>query len=306
VILAGGDGKRLLSVTRKLTGDDTPKQFCSLDGRQTLLDQTRQRIFRTVAQEQTLILLTRTHERFYSQQLSDVPRPRLLEQPYNHGTAPAIACSLALLERMDRDAIVAFLPSDHYFQNDDVFGDCMEAAFAQVYSDREHVVLLGIVPDAPEESYGWIQPGGPLTTDNRQVFEVCRFWEKPSRKTACRLMRSRCLWNSFVMVGCVSTFLELIRRSLPLLSTSLSAMWSDITLGREEEAWVNLYASIPPSSFSDQVLATNAHSLSVLRASDLEWTDLGEPERVFDLLRAKPGASAARRWLPDTMELPAY
>jgi mannose-1-phosphate guanylyltransferase len=304
--LAGGDGKRLLSVTRKLTGDDTPKQFCSLDGRQTLLDETRQRISRNVAEEQTLILLTRTHERFYSQQLSDVTRPRLLVQPYNHGTASAIACSLALLDRMDRDAIVAFLPSDHYFQNNDVFGDCMEAAFAQVYSDRERVVLLGIVPDAPEESYGWIQPGVPLTTENRLVFEVCRFWEKPPRKTACRLMRSGCLWNSFVMVGYARTFLELIRRGLPLLSASLSTMWSDITLGREQDAWVNLYASIPPSSFPDQVLATNARSLSVLRASDLVWTDLGEPQRVLDLLRPKPGASAAKKWLADALELPAY
>jgi mannose-1-phosphate guanylyltransferase len=295
-----------LSVTRKLTGDDTPKQFCSLDGRQTLLERTRQRISRTVAEEQTLILLTRTQERFYSQQLSEVPRPRLLEQPYNHGTAPAIACSLALLERMDRDAIVAFLPSDHYFENDDAFGDCMEAAFAQVYSDREHVVLLGIVPDAPEESYGWIQPGELLTTENRLVFEVCRFWEKPSRKTAFGLMRSGCLWNSFVMVGCVSTFLELIRRSLPLLWTSLNTMWNDITPGQEQEAWVNLYASIPPSNFSDQVLAKNARSLSVLRASDLEWTDLGEPQRVRDVLRAKPGANMAQRSLADTLELQAY
>jgi mannose-1-phosphate guanylyltransferase len=305
VILAGGDGRRLLSVTRRLTGDDTPKQFCSLDGRQTLLEQTRQRISRTVAEEQTLILLTRTHERFYSRQLSDVPRPRLLEQPYNHGTAPAIACSLALLERMDRDAIVAFLPSDHYFQNDDVLADCMEAAFAQVSSNRERVVLLGIVPDAPEESYGWIQPGVPLTTENHLVFEVCRFWEKPSRKTACRLMRSGCLWNSFAMVGFASIFLELIRRSLPLWSTRLNTMWGDITPGREETAWADLYASIPASSFSDQVLATNAHSLSVLRASDLEWTDLGEPQRVLGLLGAMPGANAAQRWLPDTQELPA-
>src|SRR5215831_12947776 len=77
VMLAGGDGKRLLSVTRKLTGDDTPKQFCSLDGQQTLLGRTRQRISRTVAEEQTLILLTRTHQRFYSRQLPEVPRRRL-------------------------------------------------------------------------------------------------------------------------------------------------------------------------------------------------------------------------------------
>jgi mannose-1-phosphate guanylyltransferase len=215
-------------------GRRPPKQFCSLGGSQTLLEQTRRRISRTISEEQTLILLTRTHERFYSPQLGAVPKSRLLVQPYNHGTAPAIACSLALLERIDRDAVVAFFPSDHYFQNDDVFGDYMEAAFAQAHSDRNRVVLLGIVPDAPEESYGWIQPGELLETKNRSVFEVSRFWEKPSRKTACCLMRSGCLWNSFVMVGYVSTFLELIRRSLPSFSSILLTKWSNITPGRED------------------------------------------------------------------------
>ena len=140
--------------------------------------------------------------------------------------------------------------------------------------------------------------------EDRCVFEVCRFWEKPSHRAASRLMRCGCLWNSFVMVGHVSTFLDLIRRSLPSLSRGLNAMWRNVTPGREEEAWADLYASIPPSSFSDQVLATNARALSVLRASDLGWTDLGEPERVLDLITTKPGAS--QRWLTRTLQIPAY
>ena len=40
VILAGGDGKRLLPLTRKLSGDDRPKQFCRVLASETLLDQT--------------------------------------------------------------------------------------------------------------------------------------------------------------------------------------------------------------------------------------------------------------------------
>jgi len=66
VILAGGDGTRLLPLTRKISGDDRPKQFCALTGGETLLDQTRQRVSGMIADWQTLFLLTQTHQRFYA------------------------------------------------------------------------------------------------------------------------------------------------------------------------------------------------------------------------------------------------
>lgn len=53
--MAGGDGKHLLSLTRKLTGDDRPKQFCALTGIKTLLDHTRQRVSLVVAEQNTLL-----------------------------------------------------------------------------------------------------------------------------------------------------------------------------------------------------------------------------------------------------------
>ena len=56
VILAGGDGKRLLPLTRRITGDDRPKQFCAVVGRETLIDQTRSRVRRIVRREMTGVL----------------------------------------------------------------------------------------------------------------------------------------------------------------------------------------------------------------------------------------------------------
>jgi len=64
VVLAGGDGKRLLPLTRKISGDDRPKQFCALTAGETLLDQTLRRISPLIAEQRTLLLLTQTHERF--------------------------------------------------------------------------------------------------------------------------------------------------------------------------------------------------------------------------------------------------
>src|SRR6201993_2555615 len=68
IILAGGDGKRLLPLTRRITGDDRPKQFCALTGGETLLVETRQRVSRVVSDQQTLLVLTQTHESFFEDQ----------------------------------------------------------------------------------------------------------------------------------------------------------------------------------------------------------------------------------------------
>ena len=44
VLMAGGDGTRLQSLTGRIEGDARPKQFCRLLGDETLLAQTRRRI----------------------------------------------------------------------------------------------------------------------------------------------------------------------------------------------------------------------------------------------------------------------
>src|SRR5919204_1037813 len=44
VILAGGEGARLRPLTRRIAGDERPKQFCALIEGETLLDRTRRRV----------------------------------------------------------------------------------------------------------------------------------------------------------------------------------------------------------------------------------------------------------------------
>jgi len=119
VILAGGEGKRLLPLTRRITGDDRPKQSCPIIGGKTLLDQTRSRVSRMVLAQQTLLIVTESHERFYARQASVSHPSLLLVQPQNRGTAPAIVYSLLRLRELDPNAVVGFFPSDHYFVDDE-------------------------------------------------------------------------------------------------------------------------------------------------------------------------------------------
>jgi len=290
VILAGGDGKRLLPLTRKLTGEDRPKQFCALSGTDTLLKETWQRVSHVVPQSNILLVLTRTHERFYIDQIRDIPTSRLLVQPYNRGTAPAILYSLTRLQEVAPNGLVGVFPSDHHFKNDEALVGVVNEAFQHVESHGERIVVLGVEPDSAEDSYGWIEPGVPLHSTNAgPILEVRRFWEKPSSHIARNLMRGGGLWNSFIMIGRVSTFLRMIRSSLPNLIATFESIWAAVQPGMEEAALYELFSRIPACDFSHQVLSVSSSDLAVLPVEGLGWTDLGEPERVLSALKSTAG-----------------
>jgi mannose-1-phosphate guanylyltransferase len=105
VILAGGDGVRLRSMTRGLTGDDRPKQFCALVGPDALLTETRRRAALVAPAHRTLVVVNRAHERFYTPLLADLRARAVAPQPENRGTAPGILYALLVLAGARRRGI---------------------------------------------------------------------------------------------------------------------------------------------------------------------------------------------------------
>ena len=108
-------------VSRQLTGDDRPKQFCRLWGGRTLLSQTRRRLEPVVPIERTLLVLTREHRPFYEPELAAEPAAWTIVQPSNRGTAAAILWSLLRIAELDWDAAAAFFPADHYYAHEKRF-----------------------------------------------------------------------------------------------------------------------------------------------------------------------------------------
>ncbi len=280
VILAGGDGTRLQTMTRAITGDNRPKQFVPVIGGTTLLDQTRRRVRRSISPARTAIVVTEKHRPFYQPLTNEISADLLFEQPGNKGTAPAILYALLRIANRSPQAIVALFPSDHYLADDEEFMLSVDTAVNAVRTRPEIVTLLGITPTNPETEYGWIEPQpSVIGVATRSITRVNRFWEKPNDALATKLMERGCLWNSFVMVGRVDAILNITQAAMCDLYADYAAADLEVYKAVNE-----LYSRIDESNFSKDVLARRPNDLAVMRVGDVGWSDLGEPSRVLKAL----------------------
>src|SRR5437764_8633327 len=128
LILAGGDGTRLKPLTRAITGDPRPKQFCPLLDGETLLHRTRRRVDLLTGLDQQVVVVTRTHEPYYRALVADLTPDRLVAQPDNRGTGPGLLYPLLRIAEVAGDVPVAVFPSDHFVDDDVAFVSAVSAA----------------------------------------------------------------------------------------------------------------------------------------------------------------------------------
>lgn len=278
VILAGGEGSRLQSLTRFISGDARPKQFCPIFGEQTLLGETRARLSRLIPAERTLFVVQDAHRVFYKDELSGVDPQLVLSQPGNKGTTTAIALAAAKILTLDQDATVAFFPADHHYDDDARFLAGVERAAAVAAGKERFLTLVGVEAHSPEVEYGWIE----AAADWGEFARVRRFWEKPSLARAQELLARGCLWNTFVMLGKARAFVQLIRDSVPHLVED--AEWISREGGFDSARAQRIFSGITPADFSHHILSLASDRLLVFRLLGVRWSDLGKPERVIQTL----------------------
>lgn len=274
IVLAGGEGKRLQTITCDDHGRPVPKQFCSLAGGESLLRSTLERAQRSVPSDRVVTVVAEQHARWWGPDLADLPARDVVVQPRPRGTAPGVL--LPLLEVLSRDpaAVVAVLPADHYVEDEDVLDRSLDAAFAGA-RESGTTVLLGMCPDGPETQYGWIVPADLPRPGLRRV---ASFVEKPEHARAVDLMERGALWNSFILVAPGRGLLGLYAERCPeLLARFLACDGGRERGSRSVEA---LYETLPDTDFSRALLERAPASLRVLEVSPCGWTDLGTPERV--------------------------
>lgn len=290
LVLAAGDGSRLRALTTQPCGTPVPKQYCSLSGGPSLVEDALARARTQVAAEQVCAIVAQQHHRWWSNipALSALPQPNLIVQPSNRGTAIGILYSLVHILSQDPEAQVLMLPSDHYVAHESILQRSLAAAMEHVSRCPDQPVLLGLYPEEPDSELGYIVPGEANPFGARTV---ARFVEKPELPVAAQIVRAGALWNTFIIAASARALLDLYLPRFAPTVMEMQVIVSSALQHKSAGGWpaiVDMYTRMPDLDFSRDLLEGREASLCVLPVPACGWSDLGTPHRVGETLRKLP------------------
>ncbi|HLZ99934.1 MAG TPA: sugar phosphate nucleotidyltransferase [Steroidobacteraceae bacterium] len=286
LVLAGGDGSRLHSLTTTASGVVVPKQFCSLGYGPSLLTQSLIRAGSVAPVIQTCAVVVNRHKWWWDQPLRALPKENVFVQPENRGTAHGVLLALLRLEARDPCANVLMLPADHYIRQEFQFSRSLREVAELSARTEDAVFLLGADPDKADTDLGYIVP--ELRKSDKPT-GVRSFVEKPDAARIVELLKAGALWNMFIIAGSVQALLALYDRSYrSSVALMRAAMDGKKSRGSDTPSLDEVYRQLAAADFSRDILEPQAQRLQVLGVPSCGWNDLGTPKRVIETLRTLP------------------
>ncbi|MEJ0064587.1 MAG: mannose-1-phosphate guanylyltransferase/mannose-6-phosphate isomerase [Caulobacteraceae bacterium] len=274
VILSGGEGRRLWP----LSSPTRPKQFLTLAGEETLLQQTVRRL-RDPAMFAAPIIIGGAYQRFLiAEQLraAGLVAGRIVVEPMGRNTGPALAVGALLAVESDPEALILSAHADHAIPDPAAFRDTVASGVPAAEAGR--VVLFGVTPTFPATAYGYIEPGPAIDPAAR---EVLRFIEKPAAAAAEALLGAGCLWNSgLFLMRAASLVAELERHEPGVLAAARAA----IAAAEADADFLRLDAAEfgqAPSISIDHAVMERTSNAAVIAAS-FAWSDIGSWSSVWE------------------------
>jgi len=271
VILSGGAGTRLWPLSRELY----PKQLLALTGERTMLQQTALRLS-GLAAASPVVVCNDAHRFLVAEQLRQLKmdtRAVVLE-PFGRNTAPAIALAAlaALKMAAGEDPELLVLPADHVIRDVPAFQKAVRTALPAVQQGK--LVTFGIVPNAPETGYGYIQRGTE-TAAGAGLFQIARFVEKPNLERAQEFLKSGdYLWNSGMFMFRASRYLQELEKFAPQIARVCRAAFesakSDLDFMRIDP---RTFENCPSDSIDYAVMEKTSDAVVVPLSAG--WSDVG-------------------------------
>lgn len=274
-VLAGGIGSRFWP----LSTPERPKQLLPLAGDRPIVVDTLERALSLAPPERIRIL---AGDPVADRILAAVPElgpGSLLREPLARGTAPVLAWAAWTLSRLDPEAVLVSLHSDHVIKPLEGLRSVVLRA-AEVARTHDRLVTIGVVPTRPETGYGYILPGARIPVEGQPAaFDVQAFVEKPNEETARTYVREGYLWNTGIFIWKASVFLDEVRRVAPEVAHAMDHL---------ERGDVSAFFHEVPTSTVDVAVLEKSDRVATIRAA-FEWDDVGSWE---SLARTRPADAA--------------
>jgi mannose-1-phosphate guanylyltransferase len=252
-------------------------------------------VARISAPEQILTVIGPGHRPFMEEPGHATLPGRVIEQPRDLDTGPAVFLALAQIMARDPEATVMVFPTDHFVHPKGRFLTYVDFAARVVEKSGERLVLLGAPPDRPETEFGWIEKG-PYLSLNGSLRSLTRvvtgFEEKPPRAVAQDHLDAGSLWSTMVVAAKASTLWSIGRQLLGGLEDHLESylqVHRAVTDGRatrqHEQAMIaHIYSHLQASDFSRDLLQYASADSLVLPMQGLYWSDWGRPGQIVKSL----------------------
>lgn len=280
VIMAGGSGTRLWPISRS----SHPKQFISLQGKSTMLQDTLNRI-RNLTKSDPIIICNEKHRFFVAEQLRQIDRPgTILLEPFARNTAPAIA--LAALYEKKQDTVLLVLPADHVIQDESGFRKAIQKALPLAEDGK--LVTFGIAPTEPHTGYGYIEAGEEMIDG----FKVNSFREKPNIKEAEDFIRDgNYFWNSGMFLFKANQYLKELKNFRPkiyqICQESTENFQTDLDFTRINKT---VFEKCPNESIDYAVMEETENA--VVFPLNAGWSDIGSWSSLWEISKKDERANA--------------
>ncbi len=286
LVLAAGEGSRLRTLTTTVNGTTIPKQFCSLRGGHSLLQEALLRAHAIAPRERICSIVAAQHRRWWEGPLWSLPAGNVIVQPENRGTANGILLPLLHILERDPEARIVLLPSDHHVRDESVLARSLHQATGRLESCQSDVLLLGLEPEDADPELGYIVPG--LSAGHR-TFHIEQFVEKPHAALARELIEQGALWNAFIIAATGRALLRMFEQNhADIVMEMRGVVQHDRLDPTDAIAAVDLYDRLPTLDFSREIVEGQEANLQVLTVPPCGWSDLGTPKRVAETLRRFP------------------
>ncbi|MBE9478498.1 MAG: mannose-1-phosphate guanylyltransferase [Chloroflexi bacterium] len=278
-IMAGGGGTRLWPLSRK----SRPKQALKFFGDKTLFQVSVDRILPIIDSANILVLTIEDHAKILAGQEEALLQSNFIIEPSPRGTASAVGLAAIYLNHRDPGSVMACLTADHYMANETAFRELLKAAYEAALDN--HLVTLGITPEAPDPTYGYIHKGDEADKyRGLQTFTVQAFKEKPDAALAREYQQSgEYSWNSGMFVWRTERILEEIQRQMPDLFSGLQEIEKALDTDRERETVAAVWNELRSITI-DYGVMEGAEDVVVIPADDLGWIDVGDWNRLYNVL----------------------